>query len=345
MRFPLRGWRIVFILLLLAFTLSLHYGLIPHTWWLHLIHRRLCYIPIILSSIWFGLPGGVITSAVLSLAVLPLAVSQDAPLVQNEELVEIIFYLGIGFLTGFLVQKSERARWLKEQAERELARSERLALAGQTAAGIAHEVRTPLGAILGAAEILDEDYPAGHPRRRFLDILRKESRKLSQVVEDFLDLSRPVSIAPAQVEPSSLIADCLAAVQPAAGARHIEVQTRLEVRSQAWLDRTRMEQAVVNLLLNAIQLSPEGGTVQVETREQPDGSLAIHVDDAGPGLPPGDEERIFEPFYSKRTGGTGLGLSLARQIVAAHGGTLSARNSPAGGAVFTIQLPPPARSG
>lgn len=334
-----RFYRINVIVLMLAFTLSLHYMLLPVPHWIHLFHRRLCYIPIILGSIWFGLTGGVVTAALLSLAVLPLAIQAGGPLPGNEELIEIVFYLGIGLLTGFLVQKGERSRRQKEKAERELARAERLALAGQTAAGIAHEVRTPLGAILGASEIFAEDFPEGHPHRKFFDILQKESRRLAKVIEDFLDLSRPIVIEPVRVELNELLRECEDALRDQAMACRVSILRPNSPEIWVTADPQRLYQAVMNVLLNAVQLAPEETTVQISAQILAGGEARIRVEDEGPGILSGEESRLFEPFFSRRKDGTGLGLSLARQIVAAHGGTIGACNRPSGGAVFEIRLP------
>jgi two-component system, NtrC family, sensor histidine kinase HydH len=331
-------YRIAVIALMLALTLSLHYMIFPVPHWVHLFHRRLCYIPIILGSLWFGLSGGCLVALILSLAVLPLALSFPGPLIGNEELGEILFYLGIGLLTGFLVRKGERARRQKEEVERELARTERLALAGRTAAGIAHEVRTPLGAIQGAAEICGEDFPEGHPRRPFYDILVREIRRLGKVTEDFLDLSRPIVLEPARTQMVPLLEECVRAVRDRAEAGHVRLELESNASIEVRVDPQRLFQVVVNLLHNAIQLSPEGSMVRVTLDEAP-GGLAIVVADEGPGLPAGEEQEIFEPFFTRRKDGTGLGLTLVRQIVTAHGGALSAENRPEGGSRFIIRLP------
>lgn len=330
--------RISTIGLMLALTLSLHYMILPVPHWVHMFHRRLCYIPIILGSLWFGLAGGLAVALVLSFAVLPLALAFPGPLVGNEELGEIIFYLGIGLLTGFLVRKGEQARRQKEDVERELARAERLALAGRTAAGIAHEVRTPLGAIQGAAEICGEDFPEGHPRRPFYEILMREIRRLGKVTEDFLNLSRPIVLEPARTQLVPLLEECLQAVRSRAEAGRVGLELGPVASVEAWVDSQRLFQVVVNLLHNAIQLSPEGSRVRVTLAGEP-GGVAIGVEDEGPGLPAGEEKEIFEPFFSRRKDGTGLGLTLARQVVTAHGGSLSAENLPGGGSRFIIRLP------
>jgi signal transduction histidine kinase len=326
----------------LAVTVSIHY-LLPHAGFfhaLHLIHRRLCYIPVILGALWFGLWGGLLTAVAISLAVLPLVFGMECSLWENPEVVEIVFYLGIGTLMGFIVTQGERQRQHKESLMLELAASERFAAAGRTAAGIAHEVRTPLGSIQGATEILAEDYPDGHPRRPFFDILNREIRRLTRVMEDFLDLYRPLKLSPVAADLAEVIRETLGVLGARADARGVHLDNRVAGSLPARFDPDRLRQALLNLVQNAIQASTAGGRVSIEACRTP-AHLQIVVEDAGPGIPPENLERIFEPFFSRRQDGTGLGLTLARQIAESHSGSITVESSPGQGARFILQLPAP----
>lgn len=329
--------RIAIIAGLIAFTLSLHYMWLPFPHEVHLLHRRLCYVPIILGALWFGLRGGLASAGAISFAVLPLALRNGGPLWGNEELVEILFYFGIGALAGFLVDRGKREREKKQGLELELIEAERLASAGRTAAGIAHEVRTPLASVQGSVEILAEDFPSDHPRRPYYDILAEETGRLKHVMDDFLDLNRPVSIAPKTTEIRPFLDGCLAALAASASAAGVTLTLAPTEVGSVRLDAGRMRQVVTNLLRNAIQASPRQGVVRISCVRSGD-ELLLQVEDSGPGIPDADLERIFEPFFTKKSEGVGLGLSLARQIVAAHGGTLEASNLPGGGARFTVRL-------
>ncbi len=337
--------RSVIILGILSVTLSMHYMILPMPAWLHQalhqtdLHRRLCYIPIILGALWFGLRGGILTGAVISAAVLPLALRFQGPLLSNADFVEIVFYLSIGALAGTLVDMKDRERAKKERLEHELASAERMAALGRASAGIAHEVRTPLGSIQGAAEILAEDFPADHPHRPFFDILSEECRRLGRVVDDFLDLSRPISLDREEVSAGPLLAAAFEAVRPLAEARGV----RLELQGEGgvnpvFIDPHRLRQALVNLARNAVQSCLEGGAVHGSCRVR-GAWVDYEVSDSGPGISPGEEDLIFEPFFTRRKDGTGLGLPLARQVAAGHGGSLSVRSKPQGGAVFTLRVP------
>ena len=342
---PRTAIRAAIVFAVLLFTLSLHYMILPMPDWMHHalhetdLHRRLCYIPIILGALWFGLRGGLLTAALISLAVLPLAWRFVGPLSSNQDFVEICFYFSIGVLTGVLVDMKDRERAKKEQLEHDLASAERMAALGRASAGIAHEVRTPLGSIQGAAEILGEDYPEGHEHRPFFDILVQECRRLGRVVDDFLDLSRPISLDRDQIAVGPLMEDALSAVRSLAAEKHIALAIAPpSAEGAAFLDSHRIHQALVNMLRNAVQVTPPEGPVDLCLRWE--GSMAVfEVLDRGPGLDPGDRERIFEPFFSRRKDGTGLGLPLARQVATAHGGTLTVSPRNGGGAVFALRIP------
>lgn len=331
-------WKIILIGMLVAFTLSLHYMLLPAPHWIHLLHRRLCYFPIVLAGLWFGLRGGLAVSGMIAAATLPLALGFQGPLSENQDLLEIGFYLGLGLLTGFLVDRREAERTRREDLQGQLAESERLAALGRMAAGVAHEVRTPLGSIQGAAEILGEDYGPEHPRRPFFEILLQEIARLNHVVQDFLDLGRPITVKVDELEAGPLIEACFQSLRGLAQERGVELVSMAGPGCPAVADRARLHQALTNLVRNAIQASPREGHVEVAAARERDGCL-ITVQDQGPGLPEADVPRLFEPFYTRRKEGTGLGLALVRQVAQAHGGWVRGENRLEGGARFWLWLP------
>lgn len=128
-------WKLLLVALLVAFTLSLHYMVLPFPHWIHLLHRRLCYFPIVLGGLWFGLRGGLAVSALISAATIPLVLRFSGPLPENQDFLEILFYLGIGVLTGLLVDRREMERTHREAMQSQLAESERLAAIGRMAGG------------------------------------------------------------------------------------------------------------------------------------------------------------------------------------------------------------------
>jgi len=224
----------------------------------------------------------------------------------------------------------------------------------QLLADVSHELKTPLAAIRGYAETLsmpevrlDED-----TRRRYLEIVGDETLKLERIVGDLLDLAR--------LEGGGLTLTCgevpVAQLFRRVADRHeremVEKQVTLDTSVAAdipavWGDAARLEQALQNLVANALRHTPEGGQVSLEAARAGEG-VRLTVRDTGSGIPEGHLPHVFDRFYksdASRTdpyskSGSGLGLSIVKAIVERHGGTVAAANTPAGGAEFTLTLPP-----
>ena len=220
-----------------------------------------------------------------------------------------------------------------DEAALQLARDRELKALGEMSAVLGHELRNPLTSLKGHAQLLLERLPADHAGRAGAETVVREAQRLEALTGQVLDFARTDRLSVALENVRALLE---AAVQSAPGPVRLEMCGELP----AWpFDRTRMEQVLANLLQNALQASPEEGSVVLSARVDEQG-LSLQVQDRGPGIEPGEEERIFEPFYTKRVKGTGLGLAVARRIVEGHQGKLTAANRPDGGAVFTVRLPP-----
>lgn len=209
----------------------------------------------------------------------------------------------------------------------------RLSTLGELSAVLAHEIRNPLASLKGHAQLLAERIPAGAPERRKVDRIVSEAHRLEDLTTDLLDFVRT---GPLEVQEADL-GDLFHKVAMDVGREDVEVDT-----SQApptWpLDAQRMRQVLQNLVRNAVDASPAGTPIQVKVAREGT-SLSMSFLDQGEGIPEESLELIFEPFFTTRTKGTGLGLAVARRIVELHGGTLTARNRPEGGAEFRITLP------
>jgi two-component system sensor histidine kinase HydH len=208
----------------------------------------------------------------------------------------------------------------------------RLAALGEMSAVLAHEIKNPLAALKGHAQLLGESLPAGTREARKAERVIREAVRLEQLVLQLLDFVRSGRVNRESVVIRELLQDAMEGMNPDRLKLDLENES-LQFR----MDRGRMSQVISNLLRNALQ-ADEQGVIELSARLTPAG-LVIEVRDRGVGIPKGEEETIFEPFQTRRIQGVGLGLAVARRIVQAHGGTLVASHRPGGGAIFRMTIP------
>jgi signal transduction histidine kinase len=240
------------------------------------------------------------------------------------------------------VRHLERARahlFEREQLEAELLAKERLAALGEAAGVVAHEVRNPLGVLSNGLALLARQPPTSPGAAEVLGFMRAETERLDHLVRDLLLLARPLEARPAPLELPHVLARVAhaAAQAPALAGRPLQLDVGA-LPGPLLADGPMLEMALLNLVLNAAQASPEGRPVVLGAQEAA-GRLELHVDDEGPGVPAELRARIFEPFFTTRSSGTGLGLSIVRRVVLAHGGTLEVQDRPGGGTRMAIGLP------
>ena len=362
---PERGklLRISVIVGMLAAISAMHYLTAVQHQPAHDIYRRLYYVPIVLGGLWFTLRGGIATALATSLIFLPHVVFQwgHHPVSQPEQYLEILLYNVIGGLTGFLagrelVQKqahqlaaqrlAESYQTLSAQAdqileiEEQLRRADRLSTLGELSAGLAHEIRNPLGSIRGTAEILKDGVDPDDPRHEFAEILIKEVDRLNLVLENFLRFARQAPREGEACNLNAVVREVLDLTRRQAERSNVAVAVRLAELPLLAGDSGQLRQALLNLVLNALQAMPEGGQLTVTTRRAVDLAEVV-INDTGPGIPAGDEARIFKTFVTSRPDGTGLGLPISQRIVASHGGQITVASTPGAGATFTVALPCP----
>jgi signal transduction histidine kinase len=232
----------------------------------------------------------------------------------------------------------------KLATQEQLQRTERLAALGTLAAGVAHEIRNPLGAVKGLAQLLQES--AGSPsERKYAETIVGEVNRLDTVVERLLHLARPAGGAIEKVDLNRLIHDAVELSGYERNRKRITILEDYDPKiADIFLDREAMLQAVLNILRNAVQAIPETGTIRVKTGLQMNPDLSksrrvlIEIANTNSTISPSDYKRIFDPFYTTKEGGTGLGLAITHQVVTAQGGTIEVESGN-GETVFTIELP------
>jgi len=307
---------------------------------LHAIFQRLFYLPIILAAFRFGLRGGLVCALVCALLYAPHILFQWHSFPQEAFIksIEIAMFAVVGGVVGVLADIQQHQHRQLLDAQRQVRRMDRLGLLGQLASGLAHEIRNPLGALIGSAEILDDAIVAADPNKEFVRILRKELVRLRDTVNEFLLFARP---APAERIPNNLndvVKATCSLVEQEARRHGITFDCRLdESMPLIPMDAEKLKQIMLNLMLNSIQALPDGGTVTVTTRlEKQWASLLIA--DNGPGIPVEQQKEIFTPFYSTKKEGTGLGLSIVKQLVEAVNGSIHyvANDN---GACFEVRIP------
>ena len=232
-------------------------------------------------------------------------------------------------LVGAAALFARRARRADDLMER-LAQSERLAALGTMSAVLAHEIKNPLAALKGNAQLLVEGLDKGTRPRAQADRVVSSALRLQGLVDNLLDFARSGGLERAPLDPAEVLC---AAAEDASPRATLD----LDGAPVSWsLDGVRLRQVLENLLRNAEQASP--GKVTASVRVDHD-RLIFTVSDRGAGIPEGETERIFEPFHTTKTRGVGLGLTVARRVVELHGGTITARNQAEGGAAFEIVIP------
>ena len=241
----------------------------------------------------------------------------------------------VGELTSAFVQTVREL----DQSRADLVRASKLAVLGELAAVMAHEIRTPLGILRSSAQMLAREPGLGDEALELTGFIQSETERLNGLVNTLLDSARPRAPNFQLQDMQALIHHSVGLLTSQAEKKSIRLSEQLEARHAVIpCDAEQITQVLLNLILNALQILPEGGQVLVACRDE-HGKLLIEIADDGPGIPTEDQARVFDPFFTRREGGVGLGLAVVQQIIAVHKGTISAGKSALGGALFSIHLP------
>lgn len=226
-----------------------------------------------------------------------------------------------------------------QSARNELVRQERIATIGRLSSSIVHDLRNPLAAIYGGAEMLvDSDLPPAQVKRLSTNIYRA-SRRIQELLQDLVNVSRGKAGAAEVCRLEEVVEAARELSAPSAEAQGVVIEVRVPADVELPMERARIERVFVNLIGNALEAMPGGGRVRIEAVSEP-GSVLIEVADTGPGIPPEIRDRLFQPFVSAgKKNGLGLGLALSRQTVLDHGGDMWVEEGGGAGAHFRIRLP------
>ncbi|UCC80877.1 MAG: PAS domain S-box protein [Candidatus Zixiibacteriota bacterium] len=226
------------------------------------------------------------------------------------------------------------------ELEENLQRMSTLAALGEMAATVAHEIRNPLSGIDGFAALLSRDLKDDPRILETVNKIRKGVNALNAIVTNLLDFTRSVDPNRMEIDPAELVEETLNEVKADLESRnHTFDFERGSLKLHAHLDPDLFRQIVFNLAKNAVQANPEGGNVRLKLSKSSSANVILDVEDDGPGISDDIKNRIFTPFFTTKTNGTGLGLATVKKLVELHGGRIEASDRPGGGAVFTVNIP------
>jgi two-component system sensor histidine kinase PilS (NtrC family) len=229
-----------------------------------------------------------------------------------------------------------------KRMEQQVRQADRLATIGRLSANIAHEIRNPLASLSGAIEALVRELPADPGRERLVEIVLRESERLNRIIRDFLEYARPAPMASHAVDLADLLEEVVLLVEHRSLPAELKVIREYGEKLPARVDPQQLRQAIWNLCINAVQAMPEGGELRVGGRVVPGGGpprLQLWISDTGQGIAETDLPQIFEPFFSTKAEGSGIGLALVYRVVQDHGGQIEVRSQPGSGTSFMLILP------
>ncbi|AFM42761.1 histidine kinase [Desulfosporosinus acidiphilus SJ4] len=349
--------------LIVAILTAIHYTNYHYETNYHILLQFAYYLPVIYAAMRFGPTGGILSGLLITLLILPFMTHFHAmnPSAIYTQWVEICLINVIGWLTGFLTGQERRAKRKyhialtvqkelveklkqegseRERLEGEIRQTERLTALGHMSAGLAHEIRNPLGIMKVSIQLLAQEKSDDGVVSEYCRVMLEECERLNRLVSEFLTFARPREPVRELVTLGKLLDEGVTLIQPALRQHNIELmQARSQVNDQeVEVDPDQMKQVILNILLNAIDAQREGGVIRLEGVQQK-GFVGFVVSDEGPGILPDAMPYIYDPFFTTKEKGTGLGLSVVHRILDQHGGKISAENRRERGVQLEILLP------
>ncbi len=340
----------------------LHYSTPTDKLQFHLIYMQSYFIPIILSAFWFGIRGGLGSALVISFIYLPHIMFQWGGFNINNliRFLQIGLFLILGYLTGLKVQgeKEEKEKYQKTakrlqqsleelrskteqifEMEQHLKAADRLAIIGELTANLAHEVRNPLGSIRGAVEIIRDAVPDDVKNLEFFDILIHETRRLNEVVENYLNYAKKKSKMVSIFDVRETINDVSLMLGSKARKSNIKLNVLLSDKPLMVIgDTVHIWQILMNVILNAMQAMPQGGEINITAQKEYE-KIKLTVSDNGTGIPDADLKHIFDSFYTTKQSGSGLGLAIVKRIAEENHWNIHLSSHVNLGTKFTLELP------
>ena len=247
-------------------------------------------------------------------------------------------------LSGYLAEKERRAKSDLKAMEEHVKRVERMALVGEMAAGLAHEIKNPLASLSGSIQMLmeseNDEYSHDREQLKLMSIAMREADRLNKLVGDFLLFARPVAVAIKPLDVSTVLDDTLTLFRHYEKYRgKITIERHDEKDLSVRMDGDHLQQILLNLLLNAAEaIGEKGGTVSVKAYRDQEGHIRLSVKDNGEGMEENRIKNIFDPFFTTKSKGTGLGLSIVLRIIEAYNGQINVKSERGFGSVFTVIL-------
>jgi len=333
----------------------LHYHTPVSHVWIHPLLQRAYYIPVLLAALWFGWKGGLAAATLAGASYIPhiMMAWNFEPQYKAAQYIEIGMFFAIAALTGVLADHERAQRHRVEETARRLSevytqlqksfeqlrRADRMSALGELSAGLAHEVRNPLGSIEGAVQILGRRDLEENTRQEFTEMASREVVRLKGLLTHFLEFARPQQPRVVASDMELLLHSVAKLASETAKMAQVEILVESEsTLPQVPIDPEQIRQVLLNLVINAVQAMPNAGQIRLRATHEGE-NIRIEIEDQGVGIPADDVERIFDPFFTTRDNGTGLGLSIAYQIVSQHGGHIAAKRNPERGMTFTVTLP------
>ncbi|MDA8222842.1 ATP-binding protein [Desulfosporosinus sp.] len=330
----------------------------------HILLQFAYYLPVIYAAMRFGPAGGIISSFIITLLFIPLMWHMQgdlSPAAKYTQWVEVGLINVIGWLTGILteeerkakrkyklalmiqkelVEKLKREGQERERLEREIRQTERVTALGHMSAGLAHEIRNPLGIMKVSIQMLAQEKCDDGVVSEYCRVLLEECERLNRLLSEFLSFARPKELVREGITLGKLLDEGVTLVQPALRQNNIKLeQARSQVDLQeVEVDPDQIKQVILNILLNAIDAQGEGGVILL-SGVQEEGFVGFAVSDEGPGILPDALPYIYDPFFTTKETGTGLGLSVVHRILDQHGGKITTLNLNERGVRVEILLP------